>query len=69
MDPEGVQHGRIMGSMLSMSVSLVYMQTGRPGTLHKVGVALVVEGGHEALAESQAVKSWVCCGFHDAGYR
>lgn len=55
MDPEGARHVLVMGSMLSMLVSLVRMQTGRPGTLHKGWVTLVVEGGHEALAESQAV--------------
>lgn len=44
-----------MGSMLSMLASLVCMQTGRPGTLHKGWVTLIVEGGHEALGESQAV--------------
>lgn len=52
LDLEGARHGLVMGSMLSMLVSLVRLQTGRPGTLHEVGVALVVEGGHEALAES-----------------
>ncbi|KAK3350770.1 hypothetical protein B0H65DRAFT_439758 [Neurospora tetraspora] len=55
--PKGavLAHGVFKISMLSMLVSLVRMQTGRPGTLHKGWVTLVVEGGHEALAESQAM--------------
>ena len=58
-----------MGSMLSMLVSLVCMQTGRPGTLHKEWVTLVVDRGHEALAESQAMKFVLVVTFVDVWYR
>lgn len=56
LNPEEARHGLLKGSMLSMLVSMVRMQTGRPGTLHEGWVTLVVEGGHGTLAESQPVK-------------